>query len=56
MAIKFLNTKYNRTLSSLNTITFSEGNSGYVTAYVPFSATSFNSERSSAEIDKYGTP
>lgn len=56
MAIKFLNTKYNRTLSSLNTITFSEGNNGYVTAYVPFSATSFNSERSSVEIDKYGTP
>ena len=55
MAIKFLNTKYNRTLSSLNTITFSEGNNGYVTAYVPFSATSFSSERSSAEIDEYGT-
>lgn len=54
MAIKFLNTKYNKALSSLDTITFSEGNNGYITAYVPLSATSFNSDRSSVEIDSYG--
>jgi surface protein len=54
MAIRFLNTKYNRTLESLSNITYTEGANGLITAYVPFSATSFNEERSSAEVDVYG--
>lgn len=54
MAIKFFNTKYNRRLESLTEITYSEGSSGSITAFVPFSATSFNEERSSAEVDAYG--
>lgn len=54
MAIRFLNTKYNRTLESLSEITYTEGTNGSITAYVPFSATSFSEERSSAEVDTYG--
>lgn len=54
MAIKFLKTKYNRTLESLSKISYTEGSNGYITAYVPFSATSFNDVRSSAEVDKFG--
>jgi len=54
MAITLLRTTYNRTLESLSEITYSGGSNGRLTAYVPFSATSFSSEMSSAEVDDFG--
>lgn len=54
MAINFIRTKYNRSLDSLSAINFLDGPNGTITAYVPFSATSFNDVRSSAEVDEFG--
>lgn len=55
MAIKLETRTYNRTLDSLTAITYVTASSGTMTAYVPFSATSFNAERSEANVDEQGS-
>lgn len=55
MAINFLRTKYNRTFDDLTRINYSNEENGTITAYVPFSASSFDDEQSYAEVDRYGS-
>ena len=54
MAVRFLTTKYNKTLGSLTAITYVIASNGTMTAYVPFSATSFNADNTVVNVDSYG--
>ena len=54
MVVRFLKTKYNKALDSLNAITYVIASNGTMTAYVPFSATSFDAKNTTVEIDALG--